>query len=34
MIAGKSIVEFSDGNVSWAVKEIWHEVEDHLKDGS
>ena len=32
MVAGKSIVEFSDGKVSDAIKKIWHEVEDFLKD--
>lgn len=34
MIEGKSIVEFADGNVSTAVKGIWHKVEGHLKDRS
>lgn len=32
MVAGKSIVEFSNGRVSDAIKEIWHKVEDFLKD--
>ena len=32
MVAGKSIVEFSDGKVSDAVKEIWNNVEQFLKD--
>jgi len=32
MVAGKSIVEFSDGKVSDAIKEIWHKVEDLLRD--
>ena len=32
MVAGKSIVEFSDGKVSDAIKKIWHEVEGFLKD--
>lgn len=31
MVAGKSIVEFSDGKVSDAVKEIWDKVERILK---
>jgi MinD superfamily P-loop ATPase len=32
MVAGKSIVEFSDGKVSDAIKEIWHKVEDLFRD--
>jgi MinD superfamily P-loop ATPase len=32
MVAGKSIVEFSDGRVSDAIKDIWHKVEDLLRD--
>ena len=32
MVAGKSIVEFSDGRVSDAIKNIWHKVEDLLRD--
>ncbi|MBW1675016.1 MAG: ATP-binding protein [Deltaproteobacteria bacterium] len=32
MVAGKSIVEFSDGKVSDAIKEIWRKVEGFLKD--
>jgi len=32
MVAGKSIVEFSDGKVSGAIKEIWHRLEHFLKD--
>jgi len=32
MVAGKSIVEFSDGKVTNAIKEIWHKVEQILKD--
>jgi MinD superfamily P-loop ATPase len=32
MVASQSIVEFSDGNVSKAIREIWHKVEDFLKD--
>lgn len=32
MVAGKSIVEFSDGKVSNAIKEIWHKVEEFLRD--
>ena len=32
MVAGKSIVEFSDGRVSDAIKDIWHRVEGFLKD--
>ena len=31
MVAGKSIVEFSDGRVSDAIKDIWHKVEHFLK---
>lgn len=31
MVAGKSIVEFSDGKVSDAIKMIWHNIEDFLK---
>ena len=31
MVAGKSIIEFSDGKVSDAIKEIWHKVEQILK---
>jgi MinD superfamily P-loop ATPase len=31
MVAGKSIVEFSNGMVSDAIKEIWHKVEDFLR---
>lgn len=31
MVAGKSIVEFSDGKVSNAIKGIWHKVEQTLK---
>ena len=30
MVAGKSIVEFSDGKVSDAIKDIWHKVEHFL----
>lgn len=32
MVAGKSVVEFSDGSVSDAIKDIWHRVEDLLRD--
>lgn len=32
MVADKSIVEFSDGKVSDAVKGVWHKVERFLKD--
>jgi len=32
MVAGKSIVEFSNGRVSEAIKEIWHKVEEFLRD--
>jgi len=32
MVAGKSIVEFSDGKVSDAIKVIWHKVEQLLRD--
>lgn len=32
MVAGKSIVEFSDGKVSDAIKEIWRKVEGFLKN--
>jgi len=32
MVAGKSIVEFSDGRVSDAIKDIWHKVEQLLRD--
>jgi MinD superfamily P-loop ATPase len=32
MVAGKSIVEFSDGKVSDAIKEIWHKIEHFLKE--
>lgn len=31
MVAGKSVVEFSDGSVSNAIKGIWHKVEHILK---
>jgi len=31
MVAGKSIVEFSDGRVSDAIRAIWHKVEHYLK---
>jgi MinD superfamily P-loop ATPase len=31
MVAGKSIVEFSNGNVANAMKEIWHRVEETLE---
>ena len=31
MVAGKSIVEFSNGSVAGAVKEIWHRVEGILE---
>jgi MinD superfamily P-loop ATPase len=31
MVAGKSIVEFSDDKVSNAIKGIWHKVEQTLK---
>jgi MinD superfamily P-loop ATPase len=34
MVAGKSIVEFADGNVSEAIRGIWHSVERYLKDRS
>jgi hypothetical protein len=34
MVAGKSILEFEDGNVSNAIKGIWNRVEQYLKDGS
>ncbi|MBN1841023.1 MAG: ATP-binding protein [Deltaproteobacteria bacterium] len=34
MVAGKSVVEFSDGKVSDAVKELWRRVEDFLFDGT
>jgi MinD superfamily P-loop ATPase len=30
MVAGKSIVEFSNGTVAGAIKEIWHKVEGFL----
>jgi MinD superfamily P-loop ATPase len=32
MVAGKSIVEFSDGKVSDAIKEIWRKVEKFIRD--
>jgi len=32
MVAGKSIVEFSDGRVSDAIRDIWHKVEQLLRD--
>jgi MinD superfamily P-loop ATPase len=32
MVAGKSMVEFSDGKVSEAIREIWHKIEQFLKD--
>ncbi|HID29601.1 MAG TPA: (4Fe-4S)-binding protein [Desulfobacterales bacterium] len=32
MVAGKSMVEFSDGKVSKAIREIWHKIEQFLKD--
>ncbi len=32
MVAGKSIVEFSDGKVSDAVKRVWHKVKTLLED--
>jgi len=32
MVAGKSIVEFSDGRVSDAIKDIWHKVEQLIRD--
>ena len=31
MVAGKSVVEFSDGAVSEAIKSIWRQVEDFLR---
>jgi MinD superfamily P-loop ATPase len=31
MVAGKSIVEFSDGSVSDAIKDIWHKVEEFIR---
>jgi MinD superfamily P-loop ATPase len=31
MVAGKSIVEFEDGDVSDAIREIWHKVEEILQ---
>jgi len=31
MVAGKSIIEFSNGTVSDAIKMIWHNIEDFLK---
>lgn len=31
MVAGQSIVEFSNGNVSEAMKEIWHRVHGYLE---
>ncbi|MGD8513886.1 MAG: ATP-binding protein [Deltaproteobacteria bacterium] len=34
MVASQSIVEFSDGHVSKAIREIWHTVEDFLKDNA
>jgi MinD superfamily P-loop ATPase len=34
MVAGKSIVEFADGDVSKAIKGIWDRVEHYLKDKS
>jgi len=34
MVAGKSIVEFADGDVSKAIKGIWDRVEQYLKDES
>lgn len=33
MVAGQSIVEFSDGGVSEAIRQIWRRVEEFLKDG-
>ncbi len=32
MVAGKSVIEFSDGKVSHAIKGIWHKIEQILKD--
>ena len=32
MVAGKSVVEFSDSKVSDAIREIWHKIEQFLKD--
>jgi len=32
MVASQSIVEFSDGHVSKAIRKIWHKVEQFLKD--
>jgi MinD superfamily P-loop ATPase len=32
MVAGKSIVEFSDGKVSDAIKEVWQKIEDFIKN--
>jgi MinD superfamily P-loop ATPase len=32
MVAGKSIVEFADGDVSNAIKGIWNRIEHYLKD--
>jgi MinD superfamily P-loop ATPase len=32
MVAGQSIVEFSDGSVSEAIRQIWRRVEDFLRD--
>jgi MinD superfamily P-loop ATPase len=34
MVAGKSVVEFSDGKVSDAIKGLWRRVEDFLFDGT
>jgi MinD superfamily P-loop ATPase len=31
MVAGKSVVEFSDGKVSGAIEEMWHKVEEILR---
>jgi MinD superfamily P-loop ATPase len=32
MVAGQSIVEFSDGGVSEAIRQVWRRVEDFLRD--
>ncbi len=34
MVAGKSIVEYSDSKVSGAIKEIWHKVERFFDEGN
>jgi MinD superfamily P-loop ATPase len=34
MVASQSIVEFSDGKVSKAIRELWHKVQHFLKDNA